>query len=199
MLSTLVSTALEAHQMTLAHVVQGGDVLILGNSGMGKTMLAQGLERQCHQVKRRVCVLDSLGDWSLSSDLSSRHILRARAGKITESGYAGSLTTVWDYQEASLASGMIDLESFDDVILDTWKGIRFSRLDDAGPRHIVITQQLDDALEKHNWNAVFVFSLRHEREIAYARRLGGQTLANLGWGLAFLLMPDTRPQPLRIM
>src|SRR5579859_4346984 len=146
-------------EIILSKIAQGGDVLILGNRGMGKTVLAQALERACVWTNRRVCVLDCASNWSVGSALSTRRILRFRNGERLEYGYGRSLTTVWDYGGRKLPPGLIDLDPFDDVILDDWRGLGFSVLDRGGPRKIVLTQSLDTVLEAHPWRYVATFNL----------------------------------------
>src|SRR5258708_9790501 len=178
----------------LSKVVQGGDVLILGNRGLGKTTVAQALEKCCRYTGRRVCVLDGFSNWSVGSALSTRRVLRLQNGQLSECGYGRSLTTVWDYQGRSLPSSLLDLDIFDDVILDDWRGVGSPTLKAARPRRIVLAQLLDDVLGRHAWRYVICFNLRFEREISFARRWGGYTLSNLGWGLALLLQCGAPPQ-----
>jgi len=106
---TAVMQMARDERQILSNIVRGGDVLILGNARMGKTLLAQLLEKTFQEADRRVCVLDSLGSWS--AGLSTRRVLRWHQGqgKVLESGFGNSLTTVWNYQGHSLPRGLLDL------------------------------------------------------------------------------------------
>jgi hypothetical protein len=150
-------------EVDVSALVEGGDVLIVGEAESGKTVFAHGLARLLTGAGRCVTVADRSGVWRKMRIVpDGNRVVEWRGLFWAMYGNMRSKVEIFDYSmwpHPGFVEGMY-LGNYDDLIVDSWNTFKLpATWKGSSGRRILVSQRIGSDFDLNDWQHVVAFRL----------------------------------------